>query len=253
MLKATPNKLNQKNMSSTKRGVGPSNTANTDGAVNAVNDGVANSCRNSRTGTSSHKSSGTSTNSVSTVDGATEQKETAAKKAGKGADDAKNTADGIDVASRTRSCDSYKYKDYASSESFTSVSASSDASTRANTTSHQQGQPPPRSEVGYLDSISAMRQRALAANGAIFGNSAPLNQIDRATAPPSSLPVASDLHSHAHIMRMQKFPAKLASMLSRPEWSNIITWLPHGRSWKVRAVIAVMHLLCCETLQVSLL
>lgn len=36
-----------------------------------------------------------------------------------------------------------------------------------------------------------------------------------------------------HSMRLQKFPAKLDSILSRPEWQDVITWMPHGRSWKI--------------------
>jgi len=37
----------------------------------------------------------------------------------------------------------------------------------------------------------------------------------------------------AHTMRLQKFPAKLESILSRHEWSDIVCWMPHGRSWKI--------------------
>lgn len=34
-------------------------------------------------------------------------------------------------------------------------------------------------------------------------------------------------------IRVQKFPVKLYAILARPEFSEIITWMPHGRSWKV--------------------
>ena len=34
-------------------------------------------------------------------------------------------------------------------------------------------------------------------------------------------------------IRIQKLPAKLDAMLSNPEISHIITWMPHGRAWKV--------------------
>lgn len=33
--------------------------------------------------------------------------------------------------------------------------------------------------------------------------------------------------------RIPNFPAKLFAILSRPELSDIISWMPHGRSWKV--------------------
>lgn len=34
-------------------------------------------------------------------------------------------------------------------------------------------------------------------------------------------------------IRIQKLPAKLHAMLSTAEFQHIISWLPHGRSWKV--------------------
>ena len=37
-----------------------------------------------------------------------------------------------------------------------------------------------------------------------------------------SLPVSSDL-----------FPMKLHEILSKPEFAHIVSWMPHGRSWKV--------------------
>ena len=34
-------------------------------------------------------------------------------------------------------------------------------------------------------------------------------------------------------VRSQRFPTKLYALLSQPQLSSIITWIPHGRSWKV--------------------
>ena len=51
-----------------------------------------------------------------------------------------------------------------------------------------------------------------------------------------------DAFQDAHTMRLQKFPAKLESILSRPEWSDIVCWMPHGRSWKVRKCVCSLHL-----------
>lgn len=34
-------------------------------------------------------------------------------------------------------------------------------------------------------------------------------------------------------IRVQKLPAKLNAMLSNPNFSHIISWMPHGRAWKV--------------------
>lgn len=55
----------------------------------------------------------------------------------------------------------------------------------------------------------------------------------------------------AHTMRLQKFPAKLESMLSRPEWSDIVCWMPHGRSWKVRIYICIRIFLGLYALFIS--
>ena len=58
-------------------------------------------------------------------------------------------------------------------------------------------------------------------------------------------PAAAVIHD-AHTMRLQKFPAKLESILSRPEWSDIVTWMPHGRSWKVSLICGLINnLLVC--------
>jgi hypothetical protein len=45
--------------------------------------------------------------------------------------------------------------------------------------------------------------------------------------PPSPVQRASGL------VRSQRFPVKLYALLSQPLLSSIITWLPHGRSWRV--------------------
>ena len=34
-------------------------------------------------------------------------------------------------------------------------------------------------------------------------------------------------------IRVQKLPAKLNAMLSNPNFAHIISWMPHGRAWKV--------------------
>lgn len=41
------------------------------------------------------------------------------------------------------------------------------------------------------------------------------------------------LGSSERSIRIQKFPVKLYAILSRQEFSEIITWMPHGRAWKV--------------------
>mmetsp|Transcript_21423 Transcript_21423/g.32753 ORF Transcript_21423/g.32753 Transcript_21423/m.32753 type:complete len:268 (-) Transcript_21423:261-1064(-) len=34
-------------------------------------------------------------------------------------------------------------------------------------------------------------------------------------------------------VRSQRFPVKLYALLNQPQLSHVITWMPHGRSWKV--------------------
>mmetsp|Transcript_5701 Transcript_5701/g.12358 ORF Transcript_5701/g.12358 Transcript_5701/m.12358 type:complete len:558 (-) Transcript_5701:79-1752(-) len=57
---------------------------------------------------------------------------------------------------------------------------------------------------------------------------------DLANAEPSNLKTGS---CHERVpprnLQSQKLPSKLASMLSDPDLTSAITWMPHGRSWKI--------------------
>ena len=51
---------------------------------------------------------------------------------------------------------------------------------------------------------------------------------------PDSDPVpAQSNRSLESSIRVQKFPVKLYAILGQKEFGDIITWMPHGRSWKV--------------------
>jgi len=39
--------------------------------------------------------------------------------------------------------------------------------------------------------------------------------------------------SKQYNVRFQKFPLKLHIILSQPQFDDIISWMPHGRAWKV--------------------
>lgn len=43
----------------------------------------------------------------------------------------------------------------------------------------------------------------------------------------------SVMSPNSSAIRVQKLPAKLNAMLSIPGYQHIISWMPHGRSWKV--------------------
>lgn len=53
---------------------------------------------------------------------------------------------------------------------------------------------------------------------------------DASEMPPSSHSSRGHMESS---IRVQKFPVKLYAILAQKEFQDIITWMPHGRSWKV--------------------
>jgi hypothetical protein len=55
-----------------------------------------------------------------------------------------------------------------------------------------------------------------------------LPPIDNSSAAGTLSPVSSS--------RVLRFPSKLEAMLSNPEFSHIVSWMPHGRSWKVHNI-----------------
>lgn len=48
-----------------------------------------------------------------------------------------------------------------------------------------------------------------------------------------SLPAAGRTRGSTESIRIQKFPLKLYAILAQKEFQEIISWLPHGRSWRV--------------------
>ena len=39
--------------------------------------------------------------------------------------------------------------------------------------------------------------------------------------------------AHSNDIRVQVLPVKLAAILTEMRFSQIITWMPHGRAWKI--------------------
>jgi len=60
----------------------------------------------------------------------------------------------------------------------------------------------------------------------------PEEELERqpSTAPP---PAPANRGPVESSIRVQKFPVKLYAILAKKEFQDIITWMPHGRSWKV--------------------
>ena len=70
-----------------------------------------------------------------------------------------------------------------------------------------------------------------------------LQALDESTTMAAAQTVQHQSVSHQHQpppvlrasgwVRSQRFPTKLYALLSQPQLSSIITWMPHGRGWKV--------------------
>jgi hypothetical protein len=64
-----------------------------------------------------------------------------------------------------------------------------------------------------------------------FGNVQ--EDADLGDSPSPSPPPPASRGSVESSIRVQKFPVKLYAILAQKEFHDIITWMPHGRSWKV--------------------
>lgn len=58
-------------------------------------------------------------------------------------------------------------------------------------------------------------------------------ELEQQSPEPSSPPPNSSRGGVESSIRVQKFPVKLYAILAQKEFQEIITWMPHGRSWKV--------------------
>ena len=56
---------------------------------------------------------------------------------------------------------------------------------------------------------------------------------DFSDVPEKDIEIEADATSRTQSAHMQKFPSKLHVILNQKEFQDIITWMPHGRSWKV--------------------
>jgi hypothetical protein len=59
----------------------------------------------------------------------------------------------------------------------------------------------------------------------------PEEELDRQ--PLAAPPPPSSRGAVESSIRVQKFPVKLYAILSQKEFTDIVCWMPHGRSWKV--------------------
>lgn len=59
------------------------------------------------------------------------------------------------------------------------------------------------------------------------------DEIDQQPSTSDSPPPSSSRGGVESSIRVQKFPVKLYAILAQKEFHDIITWMPHGRSWKV--------------------
>lgn len=66
-----------------------------------------------------------------------------------------------------------------------------------------------------------------------FSNVAEDEEEAAASNEPSAISPAPGRNNVETSIRVQKFPVKLYAILAQKEFNEIITWMPHGRSWKV--------------------
>jgi len=101
------------------------------------------------------------------------------------------------------------------------------------------GQPPVPATVDNVTSSSTTNQQSSRSTTAITSpvyhdyaqEEDPTEKLNRDYAGHSSLIAHEDETTRS--LANQKLPAKLAAMLSDPDLITCITWLPHGRSWKI--------------------
>jgi hypothetical protein len=66
---------------------------------------------------------------------------------------------------------------------------------------------------------------------------------DYAAVPPPMVPSrASVIHAEVPL-RYRKLPAKLYEMLSTPEYEPVISWMHHGRSWKINDTVRFIDII----------
>ena len=79
----------------------------------------------------------------------------------------------------------------------------------------------------------------------------PVQQLNRPHDAPVPHAASQPRSSEAHRCSESKFPRKLYAILCNPEFSHAISWMPHGRSWRVLNKEYFMEEICpryfCQT------
>lgn len=69
--------------------------------------------------------------------------------------------------------------------------------------------------------------------GAVNPNDLEQEESRTSTSSPPPNEISPGSNGADSSIRVQKFPVKLYAILAQKEFHDIITWMPHGRSWKV--------------------
>ena len=86
----------------------------------------------------------------------------------------------------------------------------------------------------YQDYGSVEEDEDLAHLATSSGNSTDGEDLPPGINPPvPNRNASSNSNAESSSIRVQKFPVKLYAILAQKEFHDIITWMPHGRSWKV--------------------
>ena len=70
--------------------------------------------------------------------------------------------------------------------------------------------------------------------------------IDHAYTDNSTYRIANTSDSNRDHCSMDNFPRKLHHILSRPDYQHIISWMPHGRAWKIWNKELLVSVVCKE-------
>lgn len=98
---------------------------------------------------------------------------------------------------------------------------------------------PPPSNLALVDEtesvLSGDNNTSSSAPGYKYRDFSNVNEDDDdAVGAPEGSPVPAPARNTMETsIRVQKFPVKLYAILAQKEFNEIITWMPHGRSWKV--------------------
>lgn len=91
----------------------------------------------------------------------------------------------------------------------------------------------PQEEIGFSTEVNSFQQDQLVHAFEEATELAAAQAMEQANSASLVLGPPPPMLRASGLVRSQRFPVKLYALLSQPLLASIITWLPHGRSWRV--------------------